>query len=252
MVEYEAIHTLEEALGIQIIIIDGEKLLQHAFPQQGSIIETVHYINEERHGLPQCIMLLDGEHVHFVKSLKSLFAAENACSKCMCTYKNKTKHVCGGDAKHKTLSAYEKPSVNFIRGDDKKCAKRCKKLIAYDIETDTTSDKERHIPNVLCWSLTSFEDSDGTLLKKGTIILGEDSTDVIQDFVTLITTDKDCKDAYVYAHNGGGYDNRFIYKNMIKRGFNATRTFFNGRLYRIFVPKNNLNMTRLASFHCFH
>ena len=127
--------------------------------------------------------------------------------KCKKVYEARNKHTCGEVLDDEGTC---KRACRAIKGDDAKCLKRCKKMVSWDIESDTVS-QANHVPNVVCWQ---FSDFDGELEDDtGRVVLGENGcTDVIQTFMDMLTTDPRFLDATIFAHNGGGYDTRFAKK----------------------------------------
>ncbi len=259
--EFHEIALLETCLDVQITIVDGDAFCtRYTFPQSGSFNHILFYHKTQRSGKPHIAMLKAGKHVHFIKSLSGLLDAEAVCLECTMVYKKKRGHDCN----HVTPADYSKPSLDWIKGDEKKCKKRIQKLMSYDIETITVVEKEQrvvftegHTPNLIRWRLTDLRSETPqdqpdvygcmVLLRHGGTFAPADNceTIVVEDhlvdaFVKLVSTDKRFKDTAIFAHNGGGYDNRFIFESYIRNRRSHHVTFFNSRIYRLHGKDNNV------------
>ena len=158
----------------------------------------------------------------------------------MVVYKKSQNHAC--DAPTLSKDPCNKQCLGYIKDADVKTDRRAKCLVCYDIETDTTTAQD-HVPNVLCYTVTNLL-PDGTTeeCEGGTLVKESPDHCIMGSFADMLVSDKKFKNATVMAHNGGGYDNRFLYKKLLEKKHSMTKIWSNGRLYSISVRRNNLSI----------
>ena len=136
--EYANLTVLEDIIDRQILVFDVETLLERwSFKRSGCYKEVAHYLSGRASEHPPIIMLKQGAHVHFVKSLKGLLGADNVCTKCHMVYEGN--HDCN-NRQEKTEKIESKPQLIPIQPDTDKLDKRIKGMVTYDIETVTNGD----------------------------------------------------------------------------------------------------------------
>ena len=236
---------IEEALNCNIYVLDLNNI-----PVLGSKIDVwnmLMYKSPRREISSQYWLLFDEDHYHSITNIRGFLAADHFCHKCFQCFKHKEtfeKHECkltGEKTKkrikrndhrtNKDLAHYLKQG--FCKGSkeelknklvDKKDEKAEEiirshnhpRMIVFDFETDTHT--LTHIPNhcevdVLEIDEDLTHDYEKCLIKRESFP-GYGCED---DFCEWLFS-KDNQNSTVIAHNGSGYDNKFILKWCISKG----------------------------------
>ena len=196
------------------------------------------------------------QHYHCITDIKKCLGVKTNCYNCMKGFTSKTafeNHECGEGKKKKInyktsdkllkdLAHYLTP--NFVKGSKEEIEDKCKTLknefklkkakeiishpqyIIYDFETDTHTDV--HKPNHVEVDILKI-DNDITHEYEKCLVnkFGINGYDCCGEFCDWLFTPENANST-VIAHNGSGYDNKFILKYCLSKGITPQKLIRQG------------------------
>ena len=277
--EHLELFALSQNINLLVLKMD---IRQWPFTYAGSFHKYVkfnyHHKSEDDNRLLVTLLLdKDEKHVTFVSNLNALLSDRKtikSCAKCMVVWDptKKSEHICGEQPRVTTTrrdlsdgGPFATKPLTWVKPDTKKFNARAKTLVVYDLETVTVDDDGKpipHEPNCVHWTVWRLSDNGKScsLVKKGDGDLrhfcgytkegyDEPPVDIIQRFVYEMTQNPLYKNAIVVAHNGSGYDNRFVLQHLRRSELEGSEItdlnyndplIFNGRIYNLHIHKNKL------------